>query len=272
MLKKLLALSKTKLGIVLISSIAVVAIVLIVINVIRNNEPSESVLSFCETYPNAIVCTDEDSTFVEIAYDTFDTILAHYPNVMDETFCTLYFTGNLSQYCLNDFEMIFPNGFSSISSNYYIEEVDEGIFDVYTEFSSGNPAYIIRLGMVEIDGVYKVSGFSFVDAPPIVDLALTPNDINTYMTTMIQASTNPLSTFCTTYFISKALQDCENNPEEFRFDGSAIYHFDLVSVITNDYFYLVRNQNNTITYQYHIEFIEENDTIIISDLSVKILE
>ena len=89
-----------------IGLIIVVGLFILISALIRNNQPTVEALDFCEKYPEALFCTDDNASEQEVVTDMFSTLLETYPLGYTEGFCYAYFAGNLSVYCRESKDII----------------------------------------------------------------------------------------------------------------------------------------------------------------------
>ena len=244
------------------------AVIIIIISVTINREPTEEALSFCESFPSAVFCTEESPDEIDIAADMMETFMMHYPNVMSDSFCTNYFYGNLRDYCLTNPSAMVPRDFNIVSREFELVRVADGIYDIRTKYSNNVPAYAIRLALNNMDGAYHISGFSFYDIPAAFNLALTEDAINDFMIDMIAKGDNPDAVFCETYFTWKAKSDCQEDPDDYIANPDVNQNFVVVDVATNRYEYTVSNGDESLTLVYEILFENVDGIIKISELQV----
>lgn len=249
-----------------------VAVIILVIAITMEQEPTLEAQTFCEAFPSALFCQEEEYAEIDIAEDMLQTFMAHYPNVMSESFCNNYFYGNLQNYCLEDPSVLVPYDFSSVSRAFDIVQVEEGLYDVRTRYSSFVPAYTIRLALNNMDGAYHISGFSFYDTPATINLALTDEDINTFMLDMIATSDANDDTFCDTYFTWQAKSVCDLDSDAYITDPDITFDYTVSSLSTNRYRYTVSNEEDTVSLLYTILFENVDGTIKISELDIEIVD
>ena len=245
-----------------------IAIIILVVSLNLRNEPTEEAESFCDAFPNAVFCVEDDPSEMEIAADMIVTLMVHYPNVMSESFCTNYFSGNLRTYCLDDPSVLVPPDFDNVSTNIEVVRIGEGIYDIRTKYSNYVPAYTFRLALNNMDGAYHISGLSYFDIPATVNLGLTDEAIDTFMQAMFAASQDPEDTFCEDYFTWMAKSVCTENPDEFIENPEVTENYIITNIATNRYEYTVNNVEDTLTLQYTVLFEDVEGVTRISKIDV----
>lgn len=248
--------------------IVIVGFIVILTNILANNEPSQEALSFCEGYPDALFCIDDEATEEEIVTDMFLTLLNTTDLDVTEEFCNAYFVGNLVEYCERTDDILFPTDFHLLNRNFTIDRVEEGIYDIYTTYVNYNDAYTFRIGVEHGLGVYEISGFSYMNTVVVEDIELTDEDINTFMVEMIEASDDDLVDYCDLYFTDLAQIECNINLDLVVGDVSVIENYVVTETNTNEYEYTVTNIDETSSITYTVLLKEVEGALRISTIDL----
>ena len=254
-----------------ITAVALFGAILLIVNLLSpqgdGDEPEER--SFCENHPNALYCTNEEATAQEIAIDMFHTLQDNFDGEYGATFCDDYFYGNIRDYCKQSKLLLLPENFNIVNRNFDVVEISDGIYDFYTTFVTGNDAYVFRIAVVDVEqGPYQISGLSYYPTPPLVDLELSFEDVNTFMVAMIQASDDNADDFCETYFTEDALLACETDRSSVALDSGVWHSFEAIKITTNNYIYTVRSEDDLTTHQYRVVFVREFGQLYASSIEI----
>jgi len=250
--------------------IVLVGLIILLIGLLKKDEPTEEALNFCEQYPQALFCTNENATEIEVVSNMFLTLLEGYNRGYSDQFCDAYFTGNLSLYCKESKEIIFPEGFAFLQRTFTVEEKEPDVYNIYTTNTDFSDGYTFRIGINNSTGVYVISGFSYTEPVTLVDLELTDEEINTFMVTMIAASDDDEDTFCETYTTGIAHVECTINLSLIADDVTIIENYTVTQVRTNQFEYTVTNVEETSSVTYDVTFTEIDGNLLISMIDITV--
>lgn len=232
----------------------------------------EAFRDFCENNPYSVICTSDDPTYEQAAVEIFNKLLADYSEGYSDNFCLDYLDGNLESYCLDSHINLLPEDTGRLSVNYEIERVSSGIFDFETKYIGTNePAWTVRLALTKHKGMFVLTGLSYKETPEVVDLELSYEDVNLFLTSMISASETPGDDFCDIYFTGDALVSCENNILNVAPQFDVIHNYSIMLMSTNYYTYTIESIDGLVVYQYIVLFEAIDDINYISDLEVTLL-
>lgn len=245
-----------------------VGIIILIINLNFADTPTPEAETFCEAFPNALFCTEGEHSDLDIATDMMTTLMAHYPNVMTDTFCENYFTGNLSSYCLDDPDIIVPPDFNYLSSNFDIVQIGDNRFDIRMRYSNQNPAYQVRLALNNNDGAYHISGFSYETMPIPTDLAWTDVQLDEFMQAMIAAALDESRQLCDSYFTWQALSMCLYAPDQLLVQEDIVHDYEVSRLGLNHYEYTLYSEDGTQSLVYEVQLEERAGMVQIATISV----
>jgi hypothetical protein len=245
-----------------------VGIIILIINLNLASTPTPEAETFCGAFPNALFCDDEEYSDLEIATDMMTTLMAHYPNVMTDTFCENYFTGTLSRYCLEDPDIILPDNFNYLSSSFDIVQIGDNLFDIRMWYSNQAPAYRIHLALNHNNGAYHISGFSYETLTAPTDLEWSDEDVDTFLSNMIDAALSGSRQLCDTYFSWEALSTCRYDADAIVVDEDIRFDYSVTRVDLNTYRYVLHNEEGTESLLYEVMLEERAGIVYISDITV----
>lgn len=239
-------------------------IIILVVSLLVQDVPTEEAEGFCDAFPNALFCQETNPTEIDIAEDMMVSLMAHYPNVMSESFCTNYFYGILTQYCLNDPSIIVPSDFNIVSSSFIIVEFDEGIYDIRTRYSNNVPAYTIRVSLNNADGAYHISGFSYFDTPATLDLEQTDEELELYIQDLIASGEDNEDRLCEIYFTWISYSECQQNSDPFVLNPELSILYQVERQGTNHYHLIFTNSDESEAIHYDVVFENVDGQVKIS--------
>lgn len=244
--------SRKVLMIVFFSVAAVFGITLILLNVFRDKINPEIKINYCDRNPESLICTASNPTEEEITEDLLVTVIQQYNGGYDDTFCTDYFSGNIVRYCTTN--SIMPNATYLLSYNVVVEYHEDGVYNVYSKYRTEHPAYMFRVGVDSIDGVYKITGLSFFEIDPTENLFLLDIQIEDFMIEMIESSTSLDENYCLNYFYDDAFDDCTSNILNVAPQDDIIVPVEITELDINTFEYKTQTEDELTTYIYTITF------------------
>jgi len=247
----------------------IIGLILAILNLreVDNTDP-EVVASYCARNPQALMCGEDSYTYEELAVDLFEDLREKYTTDYESLFCYDHFYGKISQYCVQSKENVMPTNTSRIADDYEIVEISSGIFNfvTYDKFTHQD-LWTFRVAVVKHLGVYLISGLSYFETPDPVDLELSDADINTYMTTMIEASDDGDSDFCESYFTGTALVECESSIITVIPQADLLYNYEVSNFDINEFNYSVTDELSTVEYTFTVFFVKIDDNIYIKEIT-----
>lgn len=201
-------------------------------------------LEFCNVYPNSLFCVDDNATKDDVVADNFLYIIQNYPNSLNDNFCHFYFAGRISNYCIEDLSMIFPNDFSDLSSSFDVLNVGNDLYDIRTIYKNGDPAYTFRIALNTVDDFYTISGFSYIIREDNVELNWSSEELNDFIIQLLQSYNDSDNvTFCSTYFTWRALEQCKNGIDSLGLKQGYTYNYIVNDIGNNEFEYIASNDD-----------------------------
>jgi hypothetical protein len=181
----------------------------------NDDDPVEISEEYCEHYPEALVCVDENPSEYEVVYDMFSMMLDEADGAIDDQFCDDHFTGRVQDYCVDDDIRIVPHDFYRISGAIGVIQKDEGQYLITTEYYDKTDAYQFYVDLKVVDGFYQFYGFSYKqETAPIIDFS--ELDVLTRLDSLML--TQDEDDYCQLNYIEEAYIDCVQSNRLFPYD------------------------------------------------------
>ena len=254
-----------------LGAVLIVGLILVFANTLFGDDRDPLVVAaFCESNPESIVCTVDYPTYTEVATEMFDMLLEDYEAGYSDGFCNSYMEGKLQGYCLSENIEIMPVNTLSLSTTYTVEEVSVGIVDIYTvDEATSNPLWVFRLGINKTDGVFHLTGLTYLDTPKVNVLPDTEIEVFIFMQNMITDSDEGYLDFCETYFTGDALAACEIDYLTVTPVADAIFLYQVQDdILENGYIYTAVTADGLNTYEYSVVFEEVLEVPLISSVTI----
>lgn len=181
----------------------------------NNDDPVKISEEYCEHYPEAVVCVNENPSQYDVVYDMFSMMLDEADGAIDDQFCDDHFTGRLQDYCVADDIRIVPYDFYRISGAIGVIPKDEGQYLITTEYYDKTDAYQFYVDLKVVDGVYQIYGFSYKKevSPSIM---YSESDVLTRLNALILTQNE--DDYCQLNYIEEAYIDCIEYDRLFPYD------------------------------------------------------
>ena len=129
------------------------------------DDPTNTIDDFCDRYPEALLCNDEEATEDEIVNDIITTAFTELKNTDTKDFCDFFFSsdnGELMNKCLNEALNLIPEDIDDLSNEFVVTQIEgTNDYQITVDYDDGSKGYVFYMSVILDDGVYKITSFSF---------------------------------------------------------------------------------------------------------------
>ena len=232
--------------------------------------------AYCDNNPDSTICTNPEAARDDIVANMFNTIMIEFATGTNETFCDDYFVHEgLVTKCNDDRFSLLPDDYGNLSSDITVNSIDGSDFEVITKYSDDTKAYTFNVSIVESEGIFKFSAFSYVDEggenPDANDVDLELTNINVlefmrdYLLMYDDATFN-----CSDYLTSDALVDCSIALDDVMGPLYLSRNPEIYSLGVNEFLYYAENLDGLEYIYYSISFVMIDDVLMADEIEYEI--